>query len=156
MDERGNIVKSGVWKNGVNANRIVRTVDELIANPGEIEELNIANNSFNEETEHGLEFLEVFSSLKRIVIGKDCFMYVRDFKIVGLPELESIVIGEICFTDSTCKTDISKQDSTNNSFCIENCSKLKSIHIGEYSFSLYCVFELKGLPLLETIDMGGY
>lgn len=156
MDERGNIVKTGVWNNGMNENRIAQTIDALIAHPGEIEELNIANNSFIEETEHGLEFLEVFSSLKRIVIGKDCFMYVRDFKIVGLPELESIVIGEMCFTNSTCKTAISKKKSTNNSFCIENCSKLRSILIGEYSFSLYCVFELKGLPLLETIDMGGY
>lgn len=156
MDERGNIVKSGVWKNGVNANRIARTVDALIAHPGEIEELNIANNSFNEKTRLRSVYSGVFTSLKRVIIGEDCFAYVRDIRFDGLTELESITIGGSCFTLDKLKKDVMSTPNASGDVRIANCPKLVSISIGNYSFSSFASFVLEELPSLQTIDMGGY
>ena len=156
MDERGNIVKSGVWKNGMNENRIARTIDALTAHPGEIEELNVANNSFNETTRLRSLYSGVFTSLKRVIIGEDCFAYVRDIRFDGLQELESITIGGSCFTLDKHKKDVMSTPDASGDVRIANCPKLVSISIGNYSFSSFASFVLEELPSLQTIDMGGY
>ena len=88
-------------------------------------------------------------SLKRIVIGNECFGKVRVFELDGLGELESVVIGEMCFM-------ISDEKRNDGSCRIVNCPKLKSIQIGDGSFKDYHSFELNNLPSLQSIDMGGY
>ena len=46
-------------------------------------------------------------------------------------------------------------DNESKSFHILNCESLKSIRIGEYSFSDYAGdFELKNLPRLQSIQIG--
>ena len=85
-------------------------------------------------------------SLKRIVIGDDCFGKVRVFELDGLGELESVEIGQDSFM-------IDYKERSDGSYRIVNCPKLKSIQIGGYSFSDYHSFELNNLPL-QSIDIG--
>ena len=87
--------------------------------------------------------------LKRIVIGDDCFENVRVFELDGLSELESVVIGDWSFR-------ISYSERSDGSYRIVNCSKLKSIQIGNRSFADYHSFELNNLPSLQSIHIGEY
>ena len=86
-------------------------------------------------------------SLKLIVIGDECFGSVRVFEFDGLSELEIIVIGEKSFR-------ISIDERSDGTYRIVNCSKLKSIQIGDESFNDYHSFELIFLPSLQSIDIG--
>ena len=69
-------------------------------------------------------------SLKRIVIGEECFVKVRVFELDRLGELESVVIGERSFM-------ISSEERRDGSCRIVNCPKLKSIQIGDWSLVIF-------------------
>ena len=84
--------------------------------------------------------------LKSIVIGDNCFGKARVFDLDGLSELESVEIGQKSFR-------ISYSERSDGSYRIVNCPKLKSIQIGDGSFSDYHSFELNNLPL-QSIDIG--
>ena len=91
-----------------------------------------------------------FILVEFIVIGNDCFGSVETFQIDGLNRLKTIKIGNNSFTqEKGWGNDKSK------SFHILNCESLKSIQIGEYSFSDFGgEFELKNLPQLQSIQLG--
>ena len=92
-----------------------------------------------------------FSRVKSIEIGNDCFGSVQTFKIDGLNRLKTIKIGNNSFTQRKNGWG----DDKSKSFHILNCKSLKSIRIGELSFSDYGgEFELKNLPLLQSIQIG--
>ena len=92
-----------------------------------------------------------FTLVKSIEIGNDCFGSVQTFKIDGLNRLKSIKIGNNSFTQ---KKNSSGNDKS-KSFHILNCESLKSILIGEGSFSDFGgEFELKNLPQLQSIQIG--
>ena len=84
--------------------------------------------------------------LKRIEIGNRCFGSVRSFELIGLSELESVVIGQHSFR-------ISGAERNDGSYRIVNCPKLKSIQIGDGSFLDYHSFELNNLPSLQSINI---
>ena len=90
-------------------------------------------------------------NLESIEIGNDCFESVQTFQIDGLNRLKTIKIGDNSFTQK--KNDWGNDES--KSFHILNCESLKSIQIGECSFSDYAGdFELKNLPQLQSIHIG--
>ena len=91
--------------------------------------------------------------LKRIVIGDNCFGKVRVFDLDGLSELESVVIGQKSFTTNPNEPWNNKR--SDGDYRILNCPKLKSIQIGDTSFTDYHSFELSSLPTLYSIDIGG-
>ena len=96
-------------------------------------------------------------SLKRIVIGDECFGKVRVLELDGLSELESIVIGKNSFTYAKTYDDIWYHVTrTDGVYRIVNCPKLNSIQIGYRSFSDYHSFELSNLPSLQSIDIDEY
>ena len=116
------------------------------------ESIEIVNNSFKEVE----SFIPPFflHSLKRIVIGDECFGKVRVFELNGLGELESVVIGKRCFSMNSKEPWNSER---NDGVCsIMNCLKLEFIHIGDYSLGDYHSFELNNLPSLQSIDIGEY
>ena len=134
----------GLWKNGESYSNQhdTNTIDNTT------ESVDIHYNSYNNEKTLILPFF--LCSLKRIVIGDDCFGKVRVFELNGLDELESVEIGEYSFS-------ISRYDErTDGSYRIVNCPKLKSIQIGDWSFYDYHSFELSNLPSLQSIDIGRY
>ena len=72
---------------------------------------------------------------------------VRLYKLNGLSELESVVIGKRSFRIS--------DDERNDGSCrIVSCPKLKSIQIGYESFYDYHSFEMTNLPSLQSIEFG--
>ena len=86
---------------------------------------------------------------RRIVIGDKYFGGVRVFELDGLGELESVEIGENSLRISYYS------ERSDGSYRIVNCPKLKTLQVGDRSFSDYHSFELSNLPSLQSIDIGG-
>ncbi|KAK8824807.1 hypothetical protein WA538_005473 [Blastocystis sp. DL] len=144
-------VVEGYWKDGKNQVKVIPS--SLTSNPQGIEELKIGNNGYNDDSVTELK-LSWLVRLKRIVIGDKCFGKVRMFELNGLSELESVVVGQKSFTYAKTDDDIWNSKRTDGSYRIVNCPKLKSIQIGDRSFSDYHSFELNNLPSLQSIDIG--
>ena len=147
-DRNGIMEYNGLWKNDepYSPNSNDSTIDN------HTESVTIGDGLFNNRE----PFIRSFymHSLKRIVIGNECFGKVRVFELNGLDELESVVIGKESFTYAKTKEEIWNSKRTDGSYRIVNCPKLKSIQIGQYSFNDYHSFELNNLPSLQSIDMG--
>ena len=95
-----------------------------------------------------------FTVLESLDIGNDSFSYVQTFKIDGLRRLRMLKIGQNSFTQVKGGPGYYSYYES-KSFHILNCESLKSIEIGEYSFSDYGgEFELKNLPQLQSIQIG--
>ena len=110
----------------------------------------VVKNSTCNESNMRLLDLTRFTSVRRIVIGHDAFMYVEEVKLIGLSELESVEIGMNSFT----KRKDSWGNDPNRHFYLRNCPKLKSLKMGRYSFSDYTVCEIENVSALEVIEMG--
>ena len=92
-----------------------------------------------------------------MIIGNNCFVNTTRFIVDGLNDLESLKIGDRCFI-------LGRWDSCNGvigearkgSECvIVNCPKLHQIQIGADSFADYGKMELKNLPSLQILNLGG-
>ena len=94
--------------------------------------------------------LSRFLQLKSLSVGDHCFSYVKEVKVVGLSELESVEIGMNSFTQHKNSSD---NDSTRH-FYLKNCPSLRELRIGRYSFSDYSVCEIKNVDALEVIEIG--
>ena len=101
--------------------------------------------------EEGLKELDLsgFVNLRELKVGNECFENVEEVKLIGLSELESVVIGMNSFTQHKN----SDGDDPNRHFYLKNCPKLKSLKMGRYSFSDYTVCEIESCGL-EVIEIG--
>ena len=118
-----------------------------------ITELTVATNSLNDASLTVLD-LTRFKRLKKIVIGDECFMYVKEVKMIGLSELESVEIGMNSFTKYKGTSSITSDP--NRHFYLKNCPKLKSLKMDQYSFSDYEVIEIENVDALEVIQIGSW
>ena len=91
-----------------------------------------------------------FSQLNRLIVGDHCFSYVNELKLIGMNELECVVIGSNSFT----KHKNGYGQDANRHFHLKNCPKLNSLKMGCYSFSDYSVIEIENVDALEVIEMG--
>ena len=90
-------------------------------------------------------------SVQSIEIGNNCFTSANEFEVSGLAKLTSLKIGANSFTNMADQSD----PAAIHSFIVSNCNLLKSIEIGESSFSFYGEqFQLVDLPALESIQIG--
>ena len=87
--------------------------------------------------------LSRYPKLKTLTIDTFSYENVNVTKFIGMSELESVVIGSSCFSETE-----------NGQFYLKNCPKLKSLKIGRYSFSDYTVIEIENVDALEEIEMG--
>ena len=78
------------------------------------------------------------------MVGNDCFQSVGELKLIGLKNLEKVMIGENCFMKK------------NGSFTLKECDALRELKIGNDSFSGYSVCEIDSLNSLEVIEIGGF
>ena len=90
--------------------------------------------------------------LKSIEIGDECFENVNEVKLIGMNQLERVVIGKNSFTKK--KNDYPRSINPNRHFYLKNCERLKELKMGRYSFSDYSVCEIDNVPSLEVIEMG--
>ena len=94
--------------------------------------------------------LSKLKELKRIEIGNDCFEFVKEVKLIGLSELQSVVVGMSSFTQHNT----SYGYNSNRHFYVKNCPKLRELKMGCYSFSDYSVCEIENVDALEVIEIG--
>ena len=93
--------------------------------------------------------LSSYVSLRVFEVGDECFEYVKEVKLIGLNQLERVVIGKNCFTK--------EKNSYGNylgHFYLKNCKKLRELKMGPRSFSDYSVCEIENVDSLEVIEMG--
>ena len=109
----------------------------------------VDNNACNDKcfTALALSFL---SNLKVFEVGDYSFSFVEEVKLIGLNQLERVVIGENSFTK--CKNDGGY--NPNRHFYLKNCERVRELKIARYSFSDYSVCEIENVPSLEVIEMG--
>ena len=94
--------------------------------------------------------LSSYVSLRVFEVGDECFRHVNEVKLIGLKELERVVIGKKCFTK--CKN--SHGYDPDRHFYLKNCKRLRELKMGHYSFSDYSVCEIESVDSLEVIEMG--
>ena len=111
--------------------------------------MTIASHCCNEDEMKAFD-LSAFKQLKSIVIGDDCFGNVIDTRIIGLNQLESVVVGKNSFT----KHKNGSVNNKNSKFYLMNCSMIRELKMGCFSFSSYCVCMIENVPSLEVIEMG--
>ena len=91
-----------------------------------------------------------FSNLRELKVGDKCFKYVEEVKLIGLSQLERVVIGKVCCIDyENCM-----YYHSNGRFYLKNCKRLRELKIGNDTFYDYSVCEIENNDSLEVIEMG--
>ena len=134
-------------KNNPHAN--IHSVDELRVMSPNVEVMIVDSNACNDKCFTALD-LSVFSNLKVFEVGDYSFAFVNEVKLIGLNRLESMVIGENCFTKKRCHCG----NDPNRHFYLKNCERVRELKMGCYSFSDYTVCEIENNKSLEVIEMG--
>ena len=94
--------------------------------------------------------LSSYVSLRVFEVGDDCFENVNEVKLIGLKQLERVVIGKNCFTK--CKSKCG--NDPNRHFYLKNCERVRELKIGRYSFRDYSVCEIENVDRLKVIKIG--
>ena len=101
---------------------IVKNDDDFLLLGENVEVIEVKNGVCNDEDFEEWEMNE-YVRLRELIVGDECFQFVKDLKIVGLNALERVEIGKQCF----CKV-------SGGEFEMRDCEKLKSVKIGDGSF----------------------
>ncbi|KAK8811700.1 hypothetical protein WA556_000638, partial [Blastocystis sp. ATCC 50177/Nand II] len=115
----------------------------------------VDNNGCNDRSFTVLN-LTRFVNLRVFEVGDYSFSYVNEVHMIGLSELERVVIGENCFTKEKYRyiNDEGLDEDSNRHFYLKDCDKLRELRIGSRSFMDYFVYEIEGVDSLEVIEMG--
>ena len=132
-----------------NPNAIIHSLGDFVRVKRSVEKLIVDRNACNNKDGIVLD-LSSFSNLKVFEVGDYSFAYVKEVKLIGMSQLERVVIGRKCFTEKSdcgcCCPD--------SHFHLKNCERLRELRIGHTSFDEYSVCEIGNLPSLEVIEMG--
>ena len=101
----------GVVKSSKGMKRLQKDVEEVMVKD------RVCNSRIVQEWD-----LSIYSLLKKLTVGKECFQFVKNLVIAGLNELMTVVIGSECFKAS------------GGVFEMRDCEKLESVTIGDGSF----------------------
>ncbi len=101
---------------------IVKNDDDFLLLDEEVEVIEVKNGVCNDEDFEDWEMGE-YARLRELIVGDECFQFVKDLRIVGLNALEKVEIGRQCFCQAS-----------GGVFEMRNCEKLKSVKIGDGSF----------------------
>ena len=115
-----------------------------------VEVMIVDNNACNDKCFTAL-VLSSFSNLKVFEVGDFSCAFVEEVKLIGLKQLEKVVIGKNSFTGP------SRLFLGGNPAChfhLKDCERLRELKMGCYSFSDYTVCEIENVPSLEVIEMG--
>ena len=85
-------------------------------------------------------------------MGDWCFQKTEELKLIGLKELERVVIGNHSFIKNGYST--KEGMNPNHHFYLKNCKRLKELKIGCESFMDYSVCVIENVDSLEVIEMG--
>ena len=127
----------------------VHNEDELQGLAISVEEIVVVSNCCNDSELRELDWSR-FVNLRELQVGDDCFANVSRVELIGLYQLERVVVGQNCFTKK-------KNDAGNDpdgQFNLKNCERVRELRIGRDSFADYAVCEIENVNRLEVIEMG--
>ena len=101
---------------------IVKCNKDFVLLDEDVEVIEVKNGMCNDEAFDEWE-MDEYVRLRELIVGDECFQFVKDLRIVGLNALEKVEIGKECF----CK-------ASGGVFEMRDCEKLKSVKIGDGSF----------------------
>ena len=101
---------------------IVKCNKDFVLLDEDVEVIEVKNGMCNDTAFDEWE-MDEYARLRELIVGDECFQFVKDLKIVGLNALEKVEIGRECF----CK-------ASGGVFEMRDCEKLKSVKIGDGSF----------------------
>ena len=138
-----------------NPNATVHSVEELNALDSSVETIIVDNNGCNDRSFTVLN-LTRFVNLKVFEVGDYSFSYVNEVHMIGLPELERVMIGENCFTKEKYRyiNEYGFDEDLHRHFYLKDCDKLRELSIDSQSFMDYSVCEIENVDSLEVIEMG--
>lgn len=123
------------------SNPNVHSIEEFNALNKTIESLVVASGSCSDDSITELK-MNQFTQLRVLNIGNECFVYVREFEMIGMNALKTVRIGTSCFL------------SANGVFRLRDCQRVRELRIGRFSFSDYSRCEIESVPSLEVIEIG--
>ena len=109
----------------------------------------VDHNACNDKCFTALDLSSV-SNLKVFEVGDYSFSFVDELKLIGLSQLERVVIGKNSFTKE-------KNWYGNDPAChfyLKDCERVRELKMGRYSFSDYSMCEIENMHSLEMIEMG--
>ena len=145
-DRSGNTVFDGEWMDDEQLSKRVVLNEENQCLHNRIEELIVIDESCNGREWSVLD-LSFMPNLQVLEVGNECFVNVNEVKLIGLNQLERVVIGQNCFIRGA-------EYNPNAHFYLKNCPRLRELKIGPHSFDDYSVCEIENVPSLEVIEMG--
>ena len=101
------------------------------------------------DSESSVLNLSRFVNLRELKVGDECFENVKEVKLIGLNQLERVVIGKNSFTKKN-----GNDYDPDRHFYLKNCWRLRELKMGCFSFADYAVCEIENVPCLEVIEMG--
>ncbi|KAM7455516.1 hypothetical protein BLSTO_03730 [Blastocystis sp. subtype 1] len=121
---------------------IVRCNKDFLSLDENVEVIEVKNGMCNNEAFEEWS-MEEYVRLRELIVGDECFQFVKDLRIVGLNALEKVEIGKECY----CK-------ASGGVFEMRDCEKLKSVKIGDGSFVGVMSVVFENLNVLRTISLG--
>ncbi|KAK8818134.1 hypothetical protein WA556_005955, partial [Blastocystis sp. ATCC 50177/Nand II] len=121
---------------------IVKNDDDFLLLDENVEVIEVKKGVCNDEVfeEWGMD---EYVRLRELIVGDECFQFVKDLRIVGLNALEKVEIGKQCF-----------YKASGGVFEMRDCEKLKSVKIGDGSFVGVVSVVFENLPVLKAIALG--
>ena len=113
-----------------------------------MESIIVDNNACNDRSFTVLN-LTRFVNLKVFEVGDYSFSYVNEMHMIGLPELERVVIGEKSFSQYK----IYFYDYPSGEFYLKDCDNLRELRIGVSSFINYASCTIEDNAHLEVVEM---
>ena len=101
---------------------IVKCNKDFVLLDEDVEVIEVKNGMCNDEDFEEWE-MDEYVRLRELIVGDECFQFVKDLKIVGLNALEKVEIGKQCFCNAS-----------GGVFEMRDCVKLKSVRIGDGCF----------------------
>ena len=132
-----------------NPNATVHSVEEFNALDSTVESIIVDNNACNDRSFTVLN-LTRFVNLRVFEVGDYSFSYVNEVHMIGLSELERVVIGENSFSQYK---DVFYEYPSGD-FYVKDCDKLRELRIGVSSFSNYASCVIEDNAHLEVVEMG--
>ena len=152
FDKQGVVMRDGEWMNNEPAEMAMTITEENQRLFTCVEELVVSDRCCN-----GMEWrvfdVSCIVHLRELRVGYGCFRNTEELKLIGLNELERVVIGKSSFRTETYNHDMDGMGS-NGHFYLKNCPKVRELKIGCGSFSDYSVCEIENVNQLEVIEIG--
>ena len=149
FDRNGKTVFEGEWTNDEQASKRVVLNEENQLLHSSIEELIVQDHSCKGRGWHVLD-LSFMPKLRVLEVGDECFDNVDEVKLIGLNQLERVMIGKNSFT--LFKTRYGHNPTRH--FFLKNCERVIELKIGHESFASFSVCEIENVPSLEVIEIG--